>query len=472
MRFVQLKLVGPIIGVLILLIAAMASFPYFGVMRIDAEARQREETLVRRNIALWTKDIEFSLTAWTIWDDAIAKIDNAFDFDWVDRNIGASLIGTSRTRFVAIIDADDGTIYSRMDDAIKANGFFVRGADAIVDSASALVAEVRLRERAPAAPGIPSALVVSRMQVLGEDAVLLSASLFQPDFGTAKPRNARGPILITAMPITGTLQDFFGTRFLLDDAAISPLSEVSDDRARAEIAVGADGEIQVLSWHAPTPAANALRQSLPLAVTIGAVLLAAGLFTLGISRTTARKLMLREREMRHAASHDFLTGLANRSMLQPRYGALVERGPVSVVCIDLDGFKGVNDAYGHAVGDELLKAVAERLRAGVRENDRLFRLGGDEFAIMMPGLPLKEAEKICRRLALTLAQPIALSGGEVLIGASFGIRQVENRQTTCDDALKSADTALYRAKAGGRGEVVVSLESDNDAAKHALSDAA
>ncbi len=472
MRFVQLKLVGPIIGVLILLIAAMASFPYFGVMRIDAEARQREETLVKRNIALWISDIEFSLTAWTIWDDTIAKIDNAFDFDWVDRNIGASLIGTSRTRFVAIVDADNRMIYSRMDDAIKTNGFFVRGADAIVDGAAALVSEVRLREQEPATPGIPSALVASRMQVLGDDAVLLSASLFQPDFGTAKLKGARGPILITAMPITGTLQDFFGTRFLLDDAAISPLSDVSAERARAEIAVGANGEVQVLSWRAPTPAAYALRQSLPLAATIGAVLLAAGLFTLGISRTTARKLMLREREMRHAASHDFLTGLANRSMLQPRYGSLVEKGPVSVVCIDLDGFKGVNDVHGHAAGDELLKVVADRLRAGVRENDRLFRLGGDEFAIMMPGLPLEEAEKICRRLALTLSQPITLSGGDVLIGASFGIRQIEDRETSCDDALKAADAALYRAKAGGRGDVVVALNENNDAAKHALSDAA
>jgi len=472
MRFVQLKLVGPIIGVLILLIAAMASFPYFGVMRIDSEAREREETLVQRNIALWISDIEFSLTAWTIWDDAVAKIDNEFDFEWVDRNIGASLIGTSRTRFVAIVGADNKMIYSRMDDAIKANGFFVRGADAVLDDASALVTEVRLREEEPDAPGIPSAVVSSRMQVLGDDAVLLSASLFQPDFGTAEPKGARRPILITAMPITGTLQDFFGTRFLLDDAAISSLSDVSPDRARAEIAVGPDGKAQVLSWRAPMPAADAFHQSLPLVITLGVVLLAAGLFTLRISRTTARKLMLREREMRHAASHDFLTGLANRSMLQPRYDALVSKGPVSVACLDLDGFKGINDAHGHAAGDELLKVVADRLRTGVRDNDWLFRLGGDEFAIMMPGLSLDEAETICRRLALALSQPITLSVGDVLVGASFGIRQVEDRQTTCDDALKSADTALYRAKASCRGDVVVASERQSDVAKQSLSDAA
>src|ERR1700754_5301716 len=104
----------------------MATFPYLGAARIDAEARLKQETLVKRNIALWIADIEFSLTAWTIWDEAIAKIDNSFDFEWADRNIGASLIGTSRTRFAAVLDPDDALIYSRTDDRVKDRPFFTR----------------------------------------------------------------------------------------------------------------------------------------------------------------------------------------------------------------------------------------------------------------------------------------------------------------------------------------------------------
>lgn len=149
MRFIHFRLIGPAIAGIALLIAGMATFPYYGVARIDAEARQRQETLVERNIALWISDIEFSLTAWTIWDEAIAKLDNSFDFEWADRNIGASLIGTSRTRFAAVLDSGNAILYSRTDDTVKSRPFFLRGPAAIVKDASPLVANVRAREHPP-----------------------------------------------------------------------------------------------------------------------------------------------------------------------------------------------------------------------------------------------------------------------------------------------------------------------------------
>jgi len=111
MRFIQFRLVGPAIVGVALLIAGMATIPYFAVVRIDAEARQIQEELVAKNVGLWIKDIEFSLTAWTVWDESIVNLDNKFDFEWTDRNIGASLIGTSRTRFAAVLDSADAMIY-------------------------------------------------------------------------------------------------------------------------------------------------------------------------------------------------------------------------------------------------------------------------------------------------------------------------------------------------------------------------
>jgi diguanylate cyclase (GGDEF)-like protein len=455
MRFIHFRLVGPAVIALAFLIAGMATIPYYAVARVDATLRERQETLVQRNIALWVNDLEFSLSAWTIWDESIAKIDNSFDFEWTDRNIGASLIGTSRTRFVAIVDPDDKLIYWRTDDSVKARGFFERGADAIVADASVLVKDVRSKEAGRTTNGIPDPVKTSRIEVLGDDAVLMTATLFQPDFKTARLKGDRAPILISAMPITGSLQDFFGTRFLLDDARLSPLTQVTPERARVEIAVDPTGDIEVLSWRSPTPAADILYQSLPLIITVGVVLLAAGLFTLRVSRRTARMLVTRERQMRHAATHDFLTGLANRSLLQPTFARLTKKGPVTVVCLDLDGFKSVNDTHGHAMGDELLKVVASRLQAGTRDIDRLFRLGGDEFAILMPGMTTEEADKACRDLSKSLSRAIGLSECQVTIAASFGIKFVNGDETTCDAALGAADAALYHAKSFGRGSVVI-----------------
>jgi len=94
-RFAHLKLVGLALILTAIVIARLAAIPLFGVARLDAESRQRQETLVKRNIAVSTSDLEFALTAWTIWDESIAKLDNTFDAEWADRNIGQSLIGTS-----------------------------------------------------------------------------------------------------------------------------------------------------------------------------------------------------------------------------------------------------------------------------------------------------------------------------------------------------------------------------------------
>lgn len=151
--------------------------------------------------------------------------------------------------------------------------------------------------------------------------------------------------------------------------------------------------------------------------------------------------------MRHAATHDFLTGLSNRALLIDEYDALAAKGPLSVVCLDLDGFKAINDTHGHAMGDALLKVVAERLQQTTRSNDRLFRLGGDEFAILMPGLGATEAATACQRISLALAAPVSLACGTVTVGASFGIRLVDDSRTNCDAALGAADGALYDAKA-------------------------
>ena len=133
-----------------------------------------------------------------------------------------------------------------------------------------------------------------------------------------------------------------------------------------------------------------------------------------------------------------------------------EKGPLTVICLDLDGFKKVNDTHGHAVGDELLKVVAERLREGTRETDHLFRLGGDEFAIFMPDVSSAAAEETCHKLSACLAKPIDLSKCEVSIGASFGIKLVEKGEASCDAAIGAADAALYHAKASARGGTILS----------------
>jgi diguanylate cyclase (GGDEF)-like protein/PAS domain S-box-containing protein len=156
------------------------------------------------------------------------------------------------------------------------------------------------------------------------------------------------------------------------------------------------------------------------------------------------------------ARHDVLTGLPNRAMFGERIEEAVAhlgRGsPFAVLCLDLDRFKEVNDTLGHPVGDALLRAVADRLRACTREVDTVARLGGDEFAIILAGAEQpQDAAVLARRIVEVVSAPYDLDGHRASVGVSIGICFAPGDGTTCDKLLKNADVALYRAKADGRG---------------------
>lgn len=149
---------------------------------------------------------------------------------------------------------------------------------------------------------------------------------------------------------------------------------------------------------------------------------------------------------------DSLTELPNRMVLRNRIEeAVANEAPASILLIDLDGFKDVNDTLGHSAGDMLLKMVAARILALVGESDTVARLGGDEFAALFPGLdnPLRVAG-ISDALIKAIAEPFTIDGQPVIIGASIGIALCPAHGSAAEDLLANADLALYQAKAEGR----------------------
>ena len=159
----------------------------------------------------------------------------------------------------------------------------------------------------------------------------------------------------------------------------------------------------------------------------------------------------------HLAYHDTLTGLPNRAVFTEHLARNVERAgaadePVAVLCIDLDGFKAVNDLNGHPAGDELLVGVAHRLRSVVRANELVARLGGDEFAVVQQGgSQPAHAGLLSERIAGVLAEPFEINGQSVRVGSSIGVAVFPADAASATDLIKNADMALYRAKAEGRG---------------------
>jgi diguanylate cyclase (GGDEF)-like protein len=184
---------------------------------------------------------------------------------------------------------------------------------------------------------------------------------------------------------------------------------------------------------------------------------------------TAQKQL--EAQLQHNAFHDALTGLANRALFADRLDHALARtdrlaAPVAVLFVDLDDFKAVNDGAGHTAGDDLLVAVADRLRRTLRPGDTIARLGGDEFAVLIedaaePGRP----EAAAQRLLAALAEPFdaAENGAVVRITASVGIAMGAAGQHDAPELLRHADVAMYAAKAAGKGRSAV-FEPEMDSA--------
>jgi len=177
---------------------------------------------------------------------------------------------------------------------------------------------------------------------------------------------------------------------------------------------------------------------------------------------TDEELTRREEELAFLATHDPLTGLPNRTLILARVEQMLARStrsrtPVAALFIDLDDFKGINDTLGHAVGDELLQAVAARLTAVVRQADALGRLGGDEFVVIADELsPCAGPELVAERLLTALKAPFKLGAdGEICLAVSASIGIAAGGRKSAGDLLRDADIAMYRAKWDGRNRFAV-----------------
>jgi diguanylate cyclase (GGDEF)-like protein len=158
-----------------------------------------------------------------------------------------------------------------------------------------------------------------------------------------------------------------------------------------------------------------------------------------------------EEQNAHAASHDAMTGLWNRNAVFEWLGTALAGdggGGVGVIYVDLDRFKPINDEYGHAAGDRVLREVAQRLTATCpADGGRVGRFGGDEFVYVGPASDLEDVEQLADRLAAAVAAPIELRSGEVVrVGASAGSSFTMPGRLTADELVEQADAALYRVK--------------------------
>lgn len=181
---------------------------------------------------------------------------------------------------------------------------------------------------------------------------------------------------------------------------------------------------------------------------------------LAIGRNIAQQLATEE-SLRHLATHDALTGLPNRSLLSDRLGMAMAQARrtgkgFAVLALDLDGFKKINDALGHPIGDILLREAGTRLRSTLRDTDTLARVGGDEFIAVLPSaLTEAEIQIVARRMIAAIQLPFEIEGHALYVSTSIGVATYPDHGDNEVKLLAHADTALYRAKETGKARYVL-----------------
>ncbi len=222
-------------------------------------------------------------------------------------------------------------------------------------------------------------------------------------------------------------------------------------------------------WHVrvtqAAPGGGVIGDANALSIMLGGILISLLLglviYVLATGRTRALALV-RERtdELRHQSLHDPLTGLPNRALILDRLDQMLARGrrehvPVAALFLDLDDFKDINDTLGHAVGDELLKAVGARLTSALRQGDTVGRLGGDEFVVLAEGASLTEGSQVvANRLLDVLSATFDVPGSELPLSVTASVGIAEGDRPSAGRLLQDADIALYEAKAAGKSRAV------------------
>jgi len=231
-------------------------------------------------------------------------------------------------------------------------------------------------------------------------------------------------------------EDYATRHSVLNQKVLESGSALSS--ARHEVIANGAGEHDLLSVKAPLPTNSSDVESI---------------VTLALDITALRKEDL-SRE--HAHRHDELTGLANHEAFRDRLEQELLRARrqnemLAVLIVDLDRFKGINEAFGDTFGDQVLRAVAKRLSSRLRETDSIARLRSDEFAVLQVALKRPDdAAELCRRLGEAFAEPFLVHKEEIHLSASIGITLFPADGRSADSLLKNADLAMYRAKASGR----------------------
>jgi len=427
---------------------------------VDSRVLSRDATSLEQGIYLLGELGASEQLGITRWDEAFEKVVQAPSQEWMRANLGRAAYPVPEEHRLVVIDGEGRVAF-----ASDADGpLSPEDGERIVASSAPLLDRVgqaysealadgnRFTSRAPKA--LSQGIYGHDVAIVDGQPALIVASPFVPD-RRATPRPPRPTFLLDIRPITpdflarlGRVANLDGVRWAGETGSrrpgpIRPLLSASG------------ATVGVISWDHDPPGAAVLSSAAPaLALSVLFVAVIALLIAVRVKRT-AKALAQSERSALYASRHDGVTGLVNRMWFMHelhRVAADQSAGPAAVALIDVDYFKAINDTLGHAAGDAVLVAAAQRLREFAGGACIPARFGGDEFAVIIPRLSSPAAlPRLIGDLSASLSQPVDFEGQSIPVAVSIGaVSFTPGPEAEEKMLLPRADLALYRAKRDGR----------------------
>ena len=446
----------------------IVGFVFWSAAEVDQRSLQRQTDIARHVIDLQLEALPRDQESVTIWDDALYRARSMFDRTWVHRNLGEWMHEYFGHDEAVVLNGKDTAFYAMN------QGVEVPVAD-IVPKLSELTTRISILRRQIADGGITAFLEgraehpprLTYIGLYGGMPSIISLVPLVSDTGMIWQEPGAEFIHIAISYLDSDYAARLGDQYQIPDADFTRTAD-GNGSGLLPLTDSAGRILTFFQWTPTAPGQELLVRTLP---AISAALLIAGLLTLFLAHQLWRKsrdLAEGQADAEHRAAHDALTGLPNRVTFDAMLTRVLCQRPsrdrrASVMMLDLDRFKQVNDTLGHRAGDDLIRAVGQRLGQLLGPDDALARLGGDEFAIVHvhpPGLtgPLD----LSRRIIDAVGKPFDIHGSEAFVGVSIGIATADGGDADAHELTRKADIALYEAKSTGRNRAVVFEEAMNE----------
>ena len=433
----SLAYIGPLAFLLILSFGSLFGLLYHLTIPQDRLEHQREVALVENATVSTVRLAAHDLRDYAIWDEAVTHMVTEFDHKWAENNLGPYLGKAQSYDYVLVFDGNDRLIYNYSH--VKHDGL-VNAKMVLGPAFTQNLADVR-RVQLGSDPLIAGySRSGSSIYVFAVSAIVpLTANIRLPSGRThaiAIARKVDAAFFEQMLSRTNALKLNLTFKSIATDASVVLRSQTGND-------------LGTLIWRPEKPGSVLRKNILPAFLLIGLLGFVVALTIIRNSRRTIEALWLSENHSRRLAQQDPLTGLPNRRAMHDKLQGILGGGAsgVTLLYMDLDGFKETNDLYGHGVGDALLIAVSKRLGITSPSGSLLARVGGDEFAIVMNS----QTEALCLGQNILADFEPVFSIGEYSVGLGISIGLATGRETMdSDELIRQADSAMYSAKSRGK----------------------